>query len=107
MHGRNHQEIAHLVEDGLTPLEAWYAMTGRAAPAIGQPDTGTLAPGQRADLLVWRGDVVAKPALLDQGTLVEVVKDGVAYRDGLPALPQRTWLGTARGSLPPRPPPAP
>ena len=100
MHGRNHQEIAHLVEDGLEPLEAWFAMTGRAAPAIGQADAGALTAGRRADLLVWKGDVVRKPALLDQGTLVEVVKDGVAYRGGLPALPQRTWIGMARTALP-------
>ena len=100
MHGRNFLEVAHLIEDGLTPLEAWYAMTGRAAPAIGQPDAGALVAGRRADLLVAKGDVIAKPEALDKGGLVEVMKDGIAYRGGLPALPQRTWIATARGSLP-------
>ena len=102
MHGRNHQELAHLVKDGLTPLEAWFAMTGRAAPAIGQPDAGALLPGRRADLLICRGNVVERPELLDQGALVEVLKDGVAYRGGLSALPQRTWLGGVRSALAPR-----
>jgi imidazolonepropionase-like amidohydrolase len=96
MHGRNYLEIPHLVKDGLRPLEAWHAMTGRAGPAIGVPEVGTLEPGQRADLLVWRGDVLGRPETLDGALLVEVVKDGVAYRGGLPDLPQRTWLGGAR-----------
>lgn len=103
MHGRNHQELVHLVADGLTPLEAWFAMTGRAAPAIGQPDAGRLLPGRRADLLVCRGDVLAQPGLLDRGALLEVLKDGVAYRGGLPALPQRTWMGGVRSALGTRP----
>lgn len=107
MHGRNHQELVHLVKDGLTPLEAWFAMTGRAAPAIGQADAGALVPGRRADLLVCRGDVLAHPERLDAGALLEVVKDGVGYRGGLPGLPQRTWLGGVRTALAPRPPRGP
>jgi imidazolonepropionase-like amidohydrolase len=104
MHGRNHQELVHLVKDGLTPLEAWHAMTGRAAPAVGQPDAGTLAVGQRADLLVCRGAVVEQPELLDRGALVEVLKDGVGHRGGLEGVPQRTWIGSTRAALAPRPP---
>ncbi len=102
MHGRNHQELVYLVKDGLTPLEAWFAMTGRAAPAIGQGDAGTLVPGQRADLLVSKGDVLEKPELFEKGALVEVLKDGLAYRGGLPALPQHTWLSGVRAALAPR-----
>jgi imidazolonepropionase-like amidohydrolase len=101
MHGRNHQELVHLVKDGLSPLEAWFAMTGRAAPAIGQDDAGTLAPGKRADLLVCKGDVLEKPELFEKGALVEVVKDGRAYRGGLAGLPQHTWLGGVRRALAP------
>jgi imidazolonepropionase len=37
----------------LTPLEAWQGATVHAARALGLPDRGTLAPGQRADLAVW------------------------------------------------------
>lgn len=99
MHGRNYEEIVHLVKDGLTPLEAWFAMTGRAGPAIGQADAGALAPGRRADLLVFDRDVVARPERLSEGGLLEVVKDGVAYRGRLSGLPQRTWLGGVRRAL--------
>ncbi len=61
MHGRNYMEIVHLVRDGLDPLQAWYGATGLAAEEIGQTDTGTLKPGQRADLLVCDRDVIADP----------------------------------------------
>jgi imidazolonepropionase len=38
---------------GLTPEEALRGMTRHAARALGLPDRGALAPGQRADLAVW------------------------------------------------------
>ena len=37
----------------LTPEEAWQGVTTHAARALGLPDRGTLAPGQRADFVVW------------------------------------------------------
>jgi imidazolonepropionase len=37
----------------LTPEEAWRGVTVNAARALGLPDRGTLAPGQRADFVVW------------------------------------------------------
>ncbi len=37
----------------LTPEEALRGMTVNAARALGLPDRGTLAAGQRADLAVW------------------------------------------------------
>jgi imidazolonepropionase-like amidohydrolase len=91
MHGRNYMEIVHLVRDGLPALHAWHAGTGLAAAEIGQGDAGTLAVGQRADLLLCRGDVIQDPALLDRGALLEVVKDGEGYRGGVEGVPQRTW----------------
>jgi imidazolonepropionase-like amidohydrolase len=100
MHGRNFMELVHLVRDGLDPLAAWHGMTGLAASEIGQADAGTLARGQRADLLVCRGDVIRDPSLLDAGALLEVVKDGVGYRGALDGIPQRTFgdtLGTVLG----------
>lgn len=89
MHGKNFMELHHLIQDGLTPLQAWHGGTGLAAQEIGQPDTGTLTPGQRADFLVCKGDVIEKPALLGEGGLVEVVKDGEGYRGALKDIPQR------------------
>ena len=37
----------------LTPEEAWRGVTVHAAQALGLPDRGTLATGQRADFVVW------------------------------------------------------
>ena len=98
MHGRNYLEIAALARDGLTPLAAWHAMTGLAAAEIGQTDAGTLEEGQRADLLLCKGDVLDKPQLLDQGALVEVLKDGVGHR-GRAGIPQRGFKSTVDAVL--------
>jgi imidazolonepropionase-like amidohydrolase len=98
MHGRNYLEIAALARDGLSPLAAWHAMTGAAAAEIGQLDAGTLVEGQRADLLLCKGDVLAKPDLLDQGGIVEVIKDGLGHR-GLAGVPQHTFKHTADAVL--------
>lgn len=99
MHGRNYMELVHLVRDGLTPLEAWRSATGLAASEIGQADAGELTPGRRADLLVCKGDVLERPGLLDQGALLEVIKDGVGYRGFLPQVPQRTFRSAGRDIL--------
>lgn len=40
----------------LTPEEAWRGVTVHAARALGLPDRGTLAAGQRADFVVWDAD---------------------------------------------------
>jgi imidazolonepropionase-like amidohydrolase len=93
MHGRNYMELVALMNDGLTGLEAWHAMTGEAARQINAEDTGELKAGNRADLLVCDGDVLESPKLLDQGALVEVVKDGVGHR-GLAGVPQRKFSDT-------------
>ena len=98
MHGRNYMELVALVRDGLAPLAAWHAGTGLAAQQIEQTDAGTLAAGQRADLLLCKGDVLAQPELLDQGALVEVMKDGVGHR-GVPGIPQRDFKSTVREAL--------
>ena len=91
MHGRNYMEIVSLIQDGLSPLSAWFAGTGLAGQRVGQDDAGSLVPGKRADLLVCAGDVIENPALLDQGALVEVIKDGIGYRGVLDDIPQRTF----------------
>ncbi len=98
MHGRNYMELVWLIKEGLSPLRAWHGMTGLAASEIGQDDTGTLEVGRRADLLVCNGDVVENPGLLDEGALVEVIKDGVGHR-GLDGVPQVSWAGRVRESL--------
>ncbi|MEM7306701.1 MAG: amidohydrolase family protein [Planctomycetota bacterium] len=94
MHGRNYMELVHLMRDGLSPLAVWHGSTGMAAAEIGQDDAGTLAPGQRADLLVAKGDVIEDPELFDRGALVEVFQDGCGFRGGLPDAPQRSFQTT-------------
>jgi imidazolonepropionase-like amidohydrolase len=69
-------------------------MTGLAAEEIGQDDTGTLAPGQRADFLVATAPVIDDPAQFAAGGLLEVVQDGVGHRGGVPEIPQRSYSDT-------------
>ena len=104
MHGRNGLELVALMNDGLTALEAWHGMTGQAADQLDLDDTGKLTAGRRADLLVCSGDVVSNPGALvaegeTPGALVEVFKNGRAYRGGLPGVEPDTWAGRLRGQL--------
>jgi imidazolonepropionase-like amidohydrolase len=87
MHGRNYMELVGLMRDGLTALEAWHGMTGLAASEIGQDDTGRILCGD---------DVIDDPRRFDEGALLEVVKDGVAYRGAIDAFPQRSYRDGAR-----------
>ena len=60
----------------LTPEEALRGVTVNAARALGMDDRGTLAPGQRADLVIWN---VKQPAALCYwigGALVRTVLVG-------------------------------
>ncbi|MFA9560947.1 MAG: amidohydrolase family protein [Nitrospirota bacterium] len=91
MHGRNYMELVALIQEGVPPLAAWFGGTGLAAEQLGLTDTGTVREGRRADLLICQGDVIEDPARLDDGALVEVLKDGWAYRNGLEAIPQQTY----------------
>ncbi|MSR60849.1 MAG: amidohydrolase family protein [Planctomycetes bacterium] len=98
MHGRNWQELVHLVRDGVPPLRVWHGATGLAAREIGATDTGTLVPGQRADLLIASADVLDDPARFEHGALLEVLQDGLGHR-GLAGVPQRTFAGASRAAL--------
>jgi len=52
-----HQELAFLVEAGLTPMEAIQAATLKPAEFLGVQDSlGTIAPGKIADLVLLDGD---------------------------------------------------
>ena len=91
MHGRNYMELVALIQEGVPPLAAWFGGTGLAAEQLGLTDTGTVREGRRADLLICQGDVIEDPARLDAGALVDVLKDGWGYRNGLEAIPQQTY----------------
>ncbi|MFD5825957.1 amidohydrolase family protein [Lentzea sp. NPDC060358] len=59
-HGASlHDELALLVEAGLTPAEALHGATALAARTFGLTDRGVVEPGKRADLLLVDGDPTA------------------------------------------------
>ena len=51
------QELALMVDGGLTPAEVIHASTANAAQALRREDRGTIQVGQVADLVVVKGDV--------------------------------------------------
>ncbi len=89
MHGRNYMELVALMNDGIPALTAWYGATGLAAKQIAQDEVGVLGAGYVADFLVCRGNVIEQPALFEKGVLLDVVKEGVAYRGALEGFPSR------------------
>ena len=54
-----HDELALLVDAGLTPAEAISAATATAAEHFGLADRGRIAPGMRADLVLLDADPTA------------------------------------------------
>lgn len=84
-HGSNAEELAQMVELGMTPMQAIVATTKTAAECsdIGHL-TGTLAPGKRADLLAVDGDPLADIAILqDRDRLALIMKDGQPFKNRL------------------------
>jgi imidazolonepropionase-like amidohydrolase len=59
MHGRFADDVAQLIGLGAPREVAIAAATGMAAAILGLSDRGSLATGQRADLLVVDGDPLA------------------------------------------------
>lgn len=55
-HGENAQELAYMVELGMTPLDALKAATATAADLLDLPDHGRLRDGAVADLLLVAGN---------------------------------------------------
>jgi imidazolonepropionase-like amidohydrolase len=63
-----HRELAHLVRAGMTPTEAIRAATLDSARWLAngaEPDSGTVAVGKRADLILVEGDPSADIAALE------------------------------------------
>ena len=72
------QEFGHMVEFGMTPMQAIQSATSRAAELLGQKDLGVVAPGAYADLVAVPHDPLA-----DVNELLNVsfvMKDGVVFR---------------------------
>jgi imidazolonepropionase len=69
---------------GLTPLEALRGVTVNAARALGLKDRGMIAPGMKADLVLWdveRPGDLTYPLGLNQ--CVAVIRNGVVVRGSL------------------------
>jgi imidazolonepropionase-like amidohydrolase len=77
-HGQNLIELTHLVNAGLSPMDAIVAGTATAADVCGLGDQiGTLEPGKRADLVVAAGNPLDQIELLaDASNMTLVVQDG-------------------------------
>jgi imidazolonepropionase-like amidohydrolase len=55
-HGRNAEELAVLVQRGMTPIQAIRAATVVAADLIDSQDLGRIAPEMLADIIGVTGD---------------------------------------------------
>lgn len=77
-HGANAEEIALMVECGMSPSDALIAATREAADLLGMiDDCGTVEAGKRADLILVDGDPLADVrTLCHPEAIVGVLKDG-------------------------------
>jgi imidazolonepropionase-like amidohydrolase len=67
-----------LIEAGFTPVEALRIMTLNGATILGEEKRlGSVTAGKLADLVVIKGDPVARPAEIRNVAIV--FKDGVGY----------------------------
>jgi imidazolonepropionase-like amidohydrolase len=85
--GTNGAELAHLVELGLTPLEAIEAATAVAPRTLGPqaPLSGQLTAGYDADVIALSGDPIADIAVLTDPAAVVGVWTGGRQVKGGPA----------------------
>jgi len=79
-HGRNPEEFAKLVEQGLTPIQALKAATSINAKLLGVADRlGTIEAGKLADIVAVPGDPIADIRVTEK--VFFVMKDGVIYKN--------------------------
>jgi len=76
-HGTNAGELAEMVAGGMTPMAAIVAGTSSAADLLGIADTGRIAEGLLADLVVVEGDPTVDIGVVGAPQLV--MKAGVLY----------------------------
>ncbi|QGN33517.1 amidohydrolase family protein [Microlunatus sp. Gsoil 973] len=94
-HGRNLGELGHLVELGLSPMEAILAGTRNAAELLRLSDQlGTVAEGRLADLVITGvdplGDIGALADPTSIGAVLQggrLVKDSYGWFPGSPVVP--------------------
>ena len=72
-----HHEMQLLVEAGLTPIEALRAATSKTAQRFDLNDRGYIIEGNRADLVLVKGDPTKN--ISDTLSIIGVWKEGVQY----------------------------
>lgn len=73
-HGTNAEELALMVANGMTPMQAITATTHNAAKLLKlDHETGTIAPNKLADLLLVAGDPLADIAILQASDNIKLV----------------------------------
>jgi imidazolonepropionase-like amidohydrolase len=78
-HGENWRELAWMVRDGMTPVEALTAATATDANVIGMSkQLGGIHPGMLADVIAVEGDPTQNIEATKDVRMV--IKDGVVYR---------------------------
>ncbi|WP_285687373.1 amidohydrolase family protein [Actinoplanes sp. NBRC 103695] len=84
-HGNNLAELAHLVELGMTPMDAIRAATVNSARMLEVDDRlGSLRPGMLADLVICAGDPLQDINLLSvPENIVVVAQQGVVRKNAL------------------------
>lgn len=98
-HGANLMEVVHLVELGMTPMQAITSGTLESARLLGVGDElGSLEPGKLADLVLCDGDPLADIGVLgESGRIVLVAQQGVVRKNLLAGRAGSVWVGR-RGS---------
>ncbi|MEX2081859.1 MAG: amidohydrolase family protein, partial [Dehalococcoidia bacterium] len=83
VHGTNAGELALMVKNGMTPMEAIVATTKTAAECIRLGEvTGTIEVGKRADIIAIEGDPLGDVAVLEAKEGVRLVmKDGKVFKE--------------------------
>lgn len=85
-HGGNGKQFRHMVQWGMTPMQAIQSATVGAAELIGLESVGAIAPGRFADLVAVDGDPSSDVTRLEEVSFV--MKGGVVYvENGKPAMP--------------------
>ena len=87
VHGTNAGELALMVANGMTPMQAIVATTKTAAECSRfAAITGTIEPGKRADILAVAQDPLADVRVLERPeNLALIMKDGKAFKNALEA----------------------
>ncbi|MBA4138811.1 MAG: Xaa-Pro dipeptidase [Opitutus sp.] len=89
-HGWNGKQFRHMVQWGMTPMQAIQAATVNAAELLNQKGKlGAIATGAHADLIAVKGDPLADVTVLEN--IDFVMKGGEIVKDQLARQPVKTF----------------